>query len=148
MSFVANAFAQHRQNARLADAGLSRQQRDLTLAVGGAAPEVGEQRDLLLAANERRHCLRARRLEPADVLDLANDRPGGNRSLEALQIQRPQRLQFKCSAKQPSRRFGDHDAAGLGEGLQPRGEIRRIPDDAPLARLAFADQFAHHDQAG
>ena len=148
MRLVADALAQRGQNARFADAGLSRHQRDLTLALGGLAPAVDQQRDLLFAADKRRHRLRARRFEPADILDFAHDQPGRNRRLEALQLLRSERPELKGPAQQPPRRFGNHHTAGLGERLHPRGEIWRIPDHAALARLALADQFADHDQAG
>ena len=54
------------------------------------APAVEEQRHFVLAPDEGRHALRPRRLEAADVLRLAQDRPGGNRRVEALQVLRPQ----------------------------------------------------------
>ena len=54
---VADPLAQSRQNARLADAGLARDERDLTFALARIAPAVEEQRHLMLAPDEGRHAL-------------------------------------------------------------------------------------------
>src|SRR5271165_7567579 len=76
---AADPLAQRRQNARLADARLAREQNDLAFALARLAPTLPQQRHLMLAADEGRQALRARRLEAADDFGLAQDRPGGNR---------------------------------------------------------------------
>ena len=55
-----------------------------------------------------------------------------------------------ANAPPSSRRveFGDDDAAWLRQGLEPRGQIGRLADDASFARLALAHQFADDDEAG
>jgi hypothetical protein len=53
-----------------------------------------------------------------------------------------------CSADQPARGGRDHHGAGVGQGLQSRRQVRRLPDHRLLLRGAFADQFADHDEAG
>ena len=80
MRLTADPLAQRRKNARLADAGFAREQRDLAFALARVAPAVDEQRHLMLAPDERRRHSRTRRLEAADVLGLAQNRPGGNRA--------------------------------------------------------------------
>ena len=85
MRRVADPLAQRREHARLADAGLAREQRDLALSLGRVAPSVQQQRDLALSSDERGHAMRSRRLEPADVLGLPHDRPGGSGRVEPLQ---------------------------------------------------------------
>jgi hypothetical protein len=49
------------------------------------------------------------------------------------------------SSDLPPRAVGDHEGPGLGQGLQPRREVRRFADDAALLRGAFADQVTNHD---
>ena len=57
MRLVADPLAERRQNARLADARLARDERDLTFALARLAPAVEEQRHLMLAPDEGRHAL-------------------------------------------------------------------------------------------
>ena len=57
MRLVADPLAERRQNARLADARLARDERDLAFALARLAPAVEEQRHLVLAPDERRHAL-------------------------------------------------------------------------------------------
>ena len=146
--FAANPLAQGRQHARLADAGLAREQRDLVLAFGGATPAVEQQRHLAVAPDKGRHGFRARRIEPADIFSFAHHQPGGDRDLETLQFARAQRDQFERPAEQPPRRFGDHHAAGFGQRLHPRRQIRCIADHRLLLRRPFSDQIADHHEAG
>ena len=84
MRLVADPLAERRQNARLANARLARDERDLTFALARLPPAVEEQGHLMLAPYERRQALGPRRLEAADVLRLAKNRPGGNRRVEAF----------------------------------------------------------------
>ena len=51
-------------------------------------------------------------------------------------------------AEQSSRALGDDDAVGLGDALQPRGEVRRVADDAALLRLSRTEQIADDDDPG
>ncbi len=148
MRLVADPLAQRRENARLADAGLARDERDLAFALARVAPAVHEQRHLMLAPDEGRHALRPRRLEAADVLRLAQNRPGENRRVEAFERLRAKRLQLERAAQQPPRRLRDHDAARLGQALQPRRQIGRLADDGLFLRRALSDEIANDDDAG
>ena len=148
MRLVADPLAERRQNARLADARFARDERDLTFALARLAPAVEEQRHLMLAPDEGRQALRPRRLEAADVLRLAKDRPAGNRRVEAFQGLRAKRLQLERAAQQPPRRLRDHHGARLGQRLQPRRQIGRLADDGLFLRRALSDEVADHDDAG
>jgi hypothetical protein len=151
MRLVADPLAQRRENARLADACLARQQRDLALALALAldrdAPAVQEKRQLALAPDEGCHALRPRRLEAADVLRLAQDRPSANRRVEAFEGLWPKRRQLERPAQQPSGRLGYHYAAWLGQGLQPRRQIGRLADDGLFLRRPLPDEISDHDDA-
>src|SRR6185437_8695780 len=57
MWLVGDPFAQRSQDARLADAGLARQQRDLAFARAGVPPSLDQQRHLGLASDERGHAV-------------------------------------------------------------------------------------------
>ena len=65
IGFLSQLLLQRAGEARLADAGLSREQHDLALAVSGLLPAPQQQGELLLAADERREALPVQRLEPA-----------------------------------------------------------------------------------
>jgi len=105
------------RNARLADAGLSRQLHHLTLTIGGAAPAVsGAGATSCSRPTNLRHGLRARRLEPADVLDLANDRPGEKpEALKPLSSSGPSAFNSKVLPSNLRVDFGNHDGAGVGQ---------------------------------
>ncbi len=134
MRLVADPLAQRRQSARLADAGLAREQRDLAFALRRVTPAVEEQRHLMLAPDERRQALRPRRLKPAEVLGLAQNHPGGNRRVEAFQHLRPKRRQLECPAKQSPRRLRDDHASRLSERLQSRRQIGGLADHGLFLR--------------
>jgi hypothetical protein len=51
MQFTAQPFAQGAHEARLADAGLAREEHDLALALFGPLPALQQQRQLLLATD-------------------------------------------------------------------------------------------------
>ena len=79
---------------------------------------------------------------------LADDARRADRACDALEILRPQLLQLEQAPQQPARGRGHHDRPGLGQGLQPRREVRRLADDLLLLRRTLADQFAHDHEAG
>ena len=142
---VADLLAQHRDNARFADACFAREQCDLALAFHRVAPAIHEQRDLMLAPDEGRHAHRACCLEAADVLRLAQHRPHGDGRPKTFQDLRPQRLQLERAAQQSPRRLCDHKASRLGQRLQSRGQIGRLADDGLFLRRAKSDEIADDD---
>ena len=71
-------------DARLADAGLAREQHHPTLSGLGLIPTAQQQIHLLLAVYERGQLTRAPRLEPADAGRLAAHLPGLSRLRQPL----------------------------------------------------------------
>ena len=78
----------------------------------------------------------------------AHDAPSGNRRRKTLELTLSEVDRFEQPGGEPPRAFRHDDAVGLGEGLQPGGEIGRLADDGLLLRGAFADEIADHDEAG
>ena len=113
---------------RLADPRLARQQDDMPLAVFGLLPPAQQQRDLLVAADQRRQARRLSRLEAPFGATLAFDPPGGKRLGEAFETLRAEILEIEHAAEQPPRRLADDHAARRRKRLQSRREIRRLPD--------------------
>ena len=64
MRLAGETLAERAGDAGLADPGLAREQHHLALAVAGLLPTVEQERDLLLAPDQRQEAGRAR-LEPA-----------------------------------------------------------------------------------
>ena len=158
LRFTRDALAERREHARLADARFAGDERDLAFALARLAPSVEEQRKLMLASDKGRHRLRPRRLEAADILCLAQNRPCRNRRVEAFQRLQAKRFHFECAAEQPPCRLRDHDAAEFGEPLQPRRQIRGLAydrlllgralsdDDRPLRQCRSRRQCAHFNE--
>jgi hypothetical protein len=63
------------------------------------------------------------RLEAAFGRTLTFDPPGGKRLGEALEASRPEVSELEQPADEPARRLADHQAARLGDRLQPRREV-------------------------
>ena len=83
-------------------------------------------------------------LERAD----AEDAVGPHRTGEALGLDLAQIGALEQTAEEPARRGRDHDAVGLGQGLEPGGQVRGLADDRLLLRGAAAEQVAHHHEPG
>jgi hypothetical protein len=83
------------------------------------------------------------RLEAALRPPLAHDPPGHERLGEALEPLRPEVVELEQAADQPSRRLADHHGAGLGQGLQPRRQIRHLADHRLVPARAGPDEIAH-----
>src|ERR687886_301144 len=113
------------------------------LAVLGPPPAAEQQLDLLLPADQRR-LPGAERLETALERALAPHRPSPDGFGEAPGRQRAEILVVEETAGEPARARVDHDAVRLGEGLQPRREVRGLSDHGLLLRGARPDQVAHH----
>src|SRR5262249_29746666 len=88
------------------------------------------------------------RLEAACHGTCAQRGPGPRRLGEALEVPKPKLLQFKEIAEKSTRAVTDDDHVRLGNLLQPRREIRRLPNDAALLRLPPADEIADDGQPG
>ena len=92
--------------------------------------------------------MRSRRLEPADVLGLADDRPGGNGRIEPLQGLESECLQFERPAQKPTSGLGDEHPSRLGQGLQTRRQIGCVADHGLFLRRSRSDEIADDDDAG
>ena len=81
-----NVLAQGLGNPRLANAGFAREQHHLSFAALGRLPTVEQQRNLVLASNQRRQFPRMQRLEAALGRARADHTPGTYWLGEALEI--------------------------------------------------------------
>jgi hypothetical protein len=133
---------------RLADPRLAREQHDLALAVARLPPAAQQQRDLLLAADERREAPGLTRLEAALNPSLARDAPRHDRLGEALEPLRPDVVELEQAADQSARRVADHYRVRRSQHLHPPRKIRHVADHGRFAGGAFANQVAHHRRAG
>src|SRR5208282_6762758 len=123
-------------SATWASPSLTSRQRSRSSASSSARPTKGCQ------------ALRPRRLEAADVLRLAKNRPDGNRRVKAFQGSRSKRLQLERAAQEPARGLRDHNGARPGQRLQARRQIGRFADDGLFLRGAPSDKIADHDDSG
>ncbi len=144
---VGELLAQRLDEPRLADPGLAGEQHHLALAVRGAPPAREQQMQLFLATDERDEVSAAQRLEAAFGQACAHDPPGATGSV-AFEMVRAKVGKLEQAADQAARAWRDHDAARLGQGLQPGRQVRRLADDRLFLRRALADQLADHDPAG
>src|SRR5262249_36385832 len=120
--------AQLAEDAAFADARLTRQQHDLAFAVLHQVPALEQQAELLLAADKTGQPAAAHRFEAALGRRRPLNRPGLDRLGETLDLVPAERLQPEEVADQPARGRGDHHRAGLGQSLQPGGQVRRLAD--------------------
>ena len=141
---AAQVLAQGAHQTGLADAGLAREQDHLALALPCPPPAVEQERELVLAANQRGEPGRVQGLEAALGGTLAQHGERAHRPGEALQAHRSEVAVGEQVAKQAARSFGDDDGAGLGQPLQPGRQVRGLADHGALARLLVPDQIADH----
>ena len=142
MRLGVEALLQCRGDARLADAGLARDQHDLAVARLGARPAPQQQVDLLVAADQRRQRRSAQCLEPARDDARPQYLPGRHRRGDALDLDGAEIAVLEEIADQPARARGDDDRVRLGQGLQPGGEVRasRRRPIAPAPSLRRSDR--------
>jgi hypothetical protein len=140
------ALRQCRDHARLADAGFARDQHDLTIARLGARPAPQQQVDFLVPADQSGQRRSAQCLEPARNCARTQHLPSRHRRGDALDLDGAEIAVFEEITDQPARARGDDDGAGLGQGLQPRREVRCFADDRLFLRRALADQIADDHQ--
>ena len=145
--FACQAIAQGLADARLADAGLARQQHDLAFAVAGERPALQQQRDLAVAADKLDQTLHVLGLEARRGGALAEHAPRLLRRGEAFELEPPQRFERERLAEQLARVVGKHDFTRLGLRLQPRGEIRRLAAGRTLSRRRADADLADDDPA-
>ena len=156
------------QQARLADAGLTGQQHDLTLALARLLPAGDELGELRLAADHGqgpavgpRHGYGGRVGSPVGSPVGGPDGSGGfghgllagrqlpdiDRLGQARQLARALLDQLEHPLDERLRRLVHDDAVGRGQRLQPPGDVRRLADDRPLPVRVVADRGAAGGQA-
>jgi hypothetical protein len=133
--------------ARFANARLAGNQHDLALSCPGPALSLEQIGALVLAPDEPGEPRGMRRFEPALALRNPDRRPGFDRFGEALDGVLSEIAKAEHVAEQPTRRRRQDDAPGLGETLQPRGQIGRVADHGLFLRRPLADDVADDDEA-
>ena len=100
VGLVLEARAHFPHQTRLADAGLAGQQDDMPLAVFGLLPSAQQQRDLLVAPDQRRQARRLPRLEAPFGLG-PRPRPATRRAAAAkpLRRMRPEVLELEQASR-------------------------------------------------
>jgi hypothetical protein len=129
---------------RFADAWLAADENDLAVALFlGLLPGSAQQSDFLVTADQREIRLRGFKLSVL-FLSQAGDAPDLDRL--AFECMRAEALASEDIADEIVRGGADQNGVGTGEGLQTGGEVGRVADDRLLARGAFADRLADHDE--
>jgi hypothetical protein len=139
---------QREHDPRLADPWFAAEQHDLALAAPGEPPAVQKEAQFVVAADQRQRRAGLARREPVVGHPLAPHGEDVHGRLNALEPLRPESLQAEQAADQAPGSVGHDHAAGLGQGLEAGGQVRRLADDGLLARRAFADQLAHDHEPG
>ncbi len=147
MRLAAQPLDQALHETRLADTRLARNQHDGALTGLGLLPASPQQRQLLLAADQRRQVRPVPRREAALDGALAHHPRGDDRRGQALDLDRAEILIVEVTPGEPPRARPDHHRARLGQRLQPRREVRRLANDPAFLRFARADEIAHDDEA-
>ena len=116
------------EEPRLADPGLADDRHHLAAAAArllGGGPELIH---LGVAAHEAGEAARGGRLQPRARGAGPDQLVDFNGLAQPLHRDRPQRLHLDPALGQAQRLGGEPDAAGSGELLHARGQVRRLPD--------------------
>ena len=125
MRGLAEPRAELRDEPRLADAGLADDQRELALAVARALPAPPEEIELLLPPHEPRR--RSRASPPAAAC--AHDVVERDRGRNAPERVRALVLGDEEARDLPLHGRSDENGSRFGEGLDARGDVRRLAED-------------------
>jgi hypothetical protein len=136
-------LAQGLDESRLADPRLAGQQGHLTPSRLGPLPALEQPGQLRPAPDEvadAGHRPRpGRRRFPGDA-------PGCHRGGKAAQGPRSEVLAREHGPDQPAGGPGDQHRAGLGQGLEPGGQVRGLADHLVACRRGLGAEGADHDQ--
>src|SRR5262245_55099993 len=127
-----------RRQARLADPWLPGDRHNPPLAVLCLLPAAEQQVEFFITS-DKRYGVRSQCLETAQDTALAEHAPGVLRFGKPGETLRPQIFDLEQSADLPARALGNDERVGLGQSLQPGGEVRRLADDPALLRGTGAD---------
>ncbi len=149
MGLGGDALAQDLGDAALADAGLTAQQHDLTLARLGLRPAAQQQFHLFLAPHQRRQRhLAVGGIEAAVGGARTHHFEQMHRLGDALECLRTQIGVVEQPFGQHPRALAHHYTARLGQRLQPRGDVGGLAHRSLGDRGVALPGFAHHHQAG
>ena len=133
--------------SRLPDAGLADDGHHLAVAGLRASQRRAQLLQLSLASHEAREASRGRGMKSRALRTRRHDRVDFHRRVQALDGDRPERLDFDVTFREPQRFAGDQNRAGIGELLHPRGQMRGLPDRR-VVHVEVAADGPHDDVAG
>ena len=136
--FAAETLDERQRQARLADARLAAEMRDLSAAGPHRAPASKERIELLLATDKRIEAGHRASVEPALRRAFAEQTIDRDRLGKALEDDVAPLLVFEHRPAKSSRGFRDDDFAGPRDALQPGRKIERLADDRLLQRDPLA----------
>ena len=148
MRLARQPLQQRRGQARLADTGLAGEQNDVALARLRLGPATKQEFAFFFSPDHGGQPARVQRLETTFLRTVPHRRPGARQGGDALEVLRAKIDQLEQIAQELARALRDHDAVGLSDPLQPRGEIRRVADDAPFLRLPRTHKIADNHDPG
>src|SRR6516165_1914475 len=143
-----DALGESRRKAGLTDTRLSRDQNDLPFALPRETLAFQKIVDLILAADKIGQFRHADRFEAALRSRQAFDRPCRERFGNTLDLVAAKIAQTEQITEQPARGAGDDDRPRLGQCLEARRKVRRIPDQSMLPQGTVATEVANHQQTG
>ena len=132
---------------RLADARLARHQGHATPAGPGPRPPAGQCGQFAVATLHGEKPAPRGHLQPGPRPALVQHLVDRHRRRDAPDGVHAEIAAVEVARDQPVRRRADHHRVGRGQGLQPRGDVRRNADRSVLHTLA-GRKGAGHDQAG
>jgi hypothetical protein len=145
MGFTSHLLLHGHDQAGLADARFTAEQDDLPQTVPRLRPALAEHRHFRLPPHQGRKAAGAHHVQPTlrpalpqHTIDL--DRRGY--TLKALGAKV---VTGKKPLDQPIRRGTEHDRIGIGQCLQPRRNVGRVPQSQRFLPAAASD-LAYHDQ--
>src|SRR5262249_52478177 len=102
-------------------------------------PAVNQQRQLMLAADQRGGGCTMQRLKPALGTAFSGHSPSVDLLCETFGPGRTEFLEPEQPTEEPSRRLADHQRTRLARALEWLGKIRCLADCCLLPRPALAD---------
>ncbi len=144
----ADRFAEHREQARLADARLAQQQHGVSRAVARGEPRLRQRGHRALASDVGRETLVLRGLEAVPRAARRLDAEHLDRLGDPLHQVFAEARHFEESGDEPLRGEAHHDGIGQRELLDPRGDVRRVAEHLPLFGAGRAAEVPHQREAG
>ncbi len=143
MRLPGEVLVQDEYQARLPDAGLTAEMDHLAFAENGLVPSIEEQPALSVATDERHEAGCAARFQSTahrarPQYTMHHDWLG-----HALHRPRARLLDDEPAGNRTMRRCADHHFTGLGRGLQPRRDVRRLAQGHGVAPAPRADGADH-----